>query len=230
VTLNWFNTAHVFRTIILGQWEIKLVALFLAVLVWLYVVIEGTYYEEVMVPIVIEDIPEGMILANIPPSEALISIHGQGSALLRLQQTDCRAVVKVGNRQRERRSYSLSKVNVEAPGGIDIQEVITPKTIDVELDVPLEKALRVVNRVIIKPSEGYRQVGKVTIHPPVVKVYGPREVVRKMESLPTDSIVLTDIRKAISTTVALQTPGGVPLKVTPSEVVVKADIQEVLER
>lgn len=226
----WFDKVRFLSNIILNNWQIKLVSLCVAVLVWLYVVSEGVYYQQVAMPIAVEDIPEGMILSNVLPAHAVVSVHGQGRDLLHLRQSSGRVVVKLGSRLKERRSYSLSKMNVEAPAGIDVQEVISPKAIDIELDSPLERDLRVVSRVVIRPSQGFSPSGRLSVHPSTVKVYGPRDVVRRMEFIATDSVVWTGVRDRASKTIKLNVPPDANIRVTPTEVTVRADLHETSDR
>jgi len=215
---------------ILGNWQIKLGALIVAVSLWLHVVTERTYEDTVEVPLHVQTPPEGWILANPIPQKARITVRGGGKMLLRSGRRDRRIVLSPSYKGQMADTYLLSPSDVELSQDIQLVEIVEPKALKLEFDRPMDRTLKVRNRVVVRPASGYALIGNVTADPDQAIVSGPSRYVRKLTAVRTDSLVRSNQRSPFSENVPLLLPQGANISMTPEVVVVSVDVQEIGER
>ncbi len=222
---------------ILGNPSAGIGALLIAVLIWLHVVTENEYDYTIGVPLHVEEIPEDWLVANRLPSEIDITVKGPGKLFLfGMGSRDIRVILQAPTAKEKTKTYSLSKSDVkiltptESKFPIDVQQIIDPRIVEIELDRLMTVELPLKHQTRIETADGYLQVGDIIIDPLKIKVSGPERYI-----LPLNSVTLTprefkDVQDDIDIQLPVDAPEGVNIVLSPSQVNFLADIQIIGER
>jgi hypothetical protein len=98
------------------------------------------------------------------------------------------------------------------------------------LDDVARRLVPVAPRVTIRTDSGYAVVGGIAVEPASVTVMGPESAIRLLDTVHTVSVELSDVTDPIRRTVQLDTAGLGPVRFTPNEVRISADIAFMAER
>lgn len=214
-----------------SHWPIKFGAIIVGVILWLHVKTDQTYERVVSLPLHVTETGR-FVVANELPATVGVRIMGTGKDLL-FRKHHGRVVVKPRVSGREPITVDLSTDQIEGideASGFAVVEIVSPQSILLDFDYFDTREVPVVPRVGIKPRPGYTVVGRVTSEPRGVRVSGPRRYVREVESLPTDSLVVTDVAGPVEQVVGFEMPESRNLAATPDQVTVRAKVQVLLER
>lgn len=149
------------------------------------------------------------------------AVRVRGPASFVQQVFKAQVVVSVSDKQGDVRS-DYQAVPLDENDNLVAQVEIAPKTVTV--NVPIEplgylRDLAVTPALQGQPAPDYR-VSNLVVRPPVVKVFGPPEAVRKTSGyLQTQPINMTGITQSITTPVGLQMPEGLTVVDPPRAVV-----------
>lgn len=180
---------------------VRLIALFLAVILWLYVVNEHSpqIQRTFTIPIEYVNLSSNLTLLD-KEATVEVKITGLNDNVLALDQSQIKAEVDL--KGAEEGNYYLP-LKISAPFAVKIAE-FNPKKVSISLQNIVRKT---VNPVLVgKPADGYR-IKEVTVVPNAVKVSG--ENVGKISSLKTMPIDITGIDSNIQRETELILPVGI---------------------
>jgi len=210
----------------------------LAVLLWFHAVTEHTYQKEIDIRLQVDAVPadlsaEKLLVANALPGKVRVLVSGRGKDLLSLKEEDFFLRVQSrGTTPGSVYSYRLSPDQVEnAAPGVDVQirKIVEPRELEVEIDKRGERLVDVEPALSVEVAEAYRQVGRVQVEPRQVNLIGPSKHLGRIGSVRTDTLVLRDVRDAIDLQVGIRPPEGMRVEVSPPQVRVYFDVQELAE-
>ncbi|CEP69304.1 YbbR-like [Moorella glycerini] len=158
------------------DWIYRLLAVALAIILWMYVTGEQnpTGEKVVRVPLETENLREGLVVAD-RPAEVQVRVEGRKAAVNTLLSRDVHAFVslreaKVGD--------NLLPVRVEVPEGINVIHV-NPSQVTIKLDKIEQVQLPVQVNLLGTPVSGYRALEPV-IKPSQVVVSGSAETLKSI--------------------------------------------------
>ncbi len=222
----------------LGEWGVKVGALALAVFLWLYVVSQHYYQRELVARLQVEDLPgdassDALVVANPLPSQVRIRVSGKGKDLLRLKADSfvLRLPPPKGSLATEF-TIRLTPAQVEKRGtdlDVEVAAILEPKEVHMILDQRAEREVLVDPRVVVQVADAYTLVGEIRVQPPRVRISGPSHQVAKLASIPTDSVVLGDLREPTHRSLALRVPAGMNIELSHAQVMVDIEVQELAE-
>jgi len=185
---------------------VRALAVLLAFLLWFHVVTNKEYEYDVSIPIVLEGLESGLMLASEFPEKCRITVKGTGKQLMRF-------LVEADSASIDASSYSTGLYVVEPEpldlliehraGGVDIVEIVEPKKLRLLLEERMEKLLPVVSDIDVSPALGYLAVGDLMIDPDSVTVVGPKRYVRKLDWIKTEDISFNEINSSLKEKVKL---------------------------
>ena len=202
---------------------IKIAALIVAVVLWLYVMndqnpaIDGGF----PVPVTIENAPEGYQLSS-DTDKVTIRVRGPRSLFVSADASDFHARVNLADFAEGERAYT---VEASVPYGFELVS-ISPDKMTINLDRMVEKTLKASLTISGVPASGYT-VDKVIQADEAVKVQGPRSLVDQVVHVAGHINLSGQSRDDVAqvTLVALNTDGrevaGVTLVPSSTEVTVK---------
>jgi len=163
------------------SWHFKLLAVFLAIIIWYFVVGEERAEVGLTVPLVLTNMPRELIVANNVPHGIEIRVNGPRSLVRSLSMENLSKSLDLANTREGAVSFSISSEGIPLPRGVKITR-INPTQVTVVLQKLLTKKVSVRPRITGKPAIGYK-VESIQVNPEQVEIAGPKDVVEKIDML-----------------------------------------------
>jgi hypothetical protein len=136
-------------------------------------------------PLDVVDLADTLALLGPPHDVVRAELRGTGKQLLRIRLTEPRLKVSlagVGAGHYER-TVVADDLPLLADEPIEVQRLISPRVISLEVDVAMTRLLPVAPRVNGAPRAGWTWPGNLAADPPQVRVRGPRREVAALDSV-----------------------------------------------
>jgi YbbR domain-containing protein len=178
IKLNWGN-----------NW-IRVLALLLAVIMWVYVSNEQNPVREKLVNVSLEhnELEQNYILTDGLPESVRLRIQGNQNQLNNLAPGDFKAMVNIPE---GKTGEMVLPVQVSAPAGLRIAQVI-PEEVSVVVDRVISKQIPVAVSIRGTPERDYTALAP-QYHPDVVTVRGPSRLVNEISQ----ATAVVDIQQAV---------------------------------
>jgi hypothetical protein len=206
--------------ILTRNWPLKLAALALAAILWVFVAAEETTSQLIVVQMDVALPPDLALARQAPAVRALIT--GPGRELIKLYATPpvIHAAVPAGTAPpRWRMTVAPSDVQISRNARVSIQD-IEPRTLELEIDHVMRRDVPVSVHGVLEAESGFAIARPLVVAPATVRITGPRALVLGMDSFPTEPVDIRGITSAFERTVVLDTAARPLLRVTPREVTV----------
>lgn len=165
---------------------LKISAVLIAVLLWLFVTWRGQSEMSFEVPIEFKDVPVGLGIVNSSAKSANITVKGQDRIMKSLRPSDLRVLVDMSKARKGEGGYHINKDDIKLPYAMSVTN-IDPSTIRVRLDETVTKSVPVRASISGMPRPGY-YVKSVDVEPRSIVIQGLRAEVRKIKELGTDQM------------------------------------------
>ena len=220
----------------------RLGAVGLAILLWVFVVSDNEYSMVIDMPIEARNLSAQKAHKKEVPEYAQVRLKGPGRALFKTLLlknfiSNFKLVIDL-DRISEEYDFYLNeyyehypqKVVIPPSYELEYIEVVYPDSIHISLDEYMVKKLTVKAPLKINPAPGYTLVGNINIYPASIEVAGPREVIQEMKYVSTikDTFLLQDFDIDVNLKVDNQTRSLVEYSQT--IISIHQDIQSVSER
>ena len=220
----------------------RLGAVGLALLLWVFVVSENEYSMIIDMPIEARNLSAQKAHKKEVPELAQVRLKGPGrtlfkTLLLKNFISNFKLVIDLDRISEEYNFYLNEyyerypqKVVIPPSYELEYIEVVYPDSIHISLDEYMVKKLTVKAPLNIIPAAGYTLVGEINIYPASIEAAGPREVIQEMEYVSTikDTFLLQDFDVDVNLKVDKQTRSLVEYSQT--TISIHQDIQSVSER
>jgi YbbR domain-containing protein len=165
---------------------LKVLALFIAGLVWF--TMGGEYVVEriVQVPLEMRNRPERLELVGNPPDEVEVRLSGSSGTLSRLQPGDVVAILDLDAARPGSRLFHLRTDEVRAPFGVTVSQVI-PQTVSLAFELGESRVVAIRPDVEGEPAAGF-VAGQITVTPNAVEVIGPSSDLHALREATTEPI------------------------------------------
>lgn len=182
---------------------LKLLALVLAVGLWLNVAREPIVERHLDVPLGVQNVPRGLELAEVPDTVA-VRVRGASSIVSGLAPGDVMAILDLtGEHPGPRRLFDmLSAGRLRVPFGVEVTRVVPP-TIAVSLErTGSPRAVPIVPVIDGDPAEGFVIAG-ISAAPAEVEVVGPERRLARLAATRTEPVSIGGASKPVRATVAV---------------------------
>lgn len=208
--------------LVFRDFHIKLVALFVALVVWFYAVLERVHTTTVDLPVTVGKVTAGMVVAHVETTQVRAQLSGKGRdlMLLRLRKAAIRLNVTGDNPGRSR--VKLTQEQTSLPASVQLLSA-RPEYIGVDLDQQSRRQARV-----LVPTRGKPPGGKVVTQvKPLDNVYvtGAREEIGMMASVSTESLYLSDLMVSTERRLRVMLPAGSRFGVEPESINVSIKVE-----
>lgn len=195
---------NVLRTVLFDNLGLKLVALLLAVLVYLNVYTDRPATMIVSFPIQITDLADSLALSGPVPAAVQAQLRGTAKQLIRLRVSEPPLKVSLGGVGAGRFERALGIEDLPLPQGVDLQldRMVSPRTLELEVDRKISRELPVAITLQGQPAAVWN--GKVELRPPRVIVTGPAAAVAALDSVRLPSLSLDGRRDTLTLALAPQ--------------------------
>lgn len=209
-------------TRLLRDWPFKLLALGIAVSVWIVVVTRDRALVSSAVSVEYVGLSPELILTDSPRDTVDVEVAVARWAWARFRPDTLRVRVDLSRAGEGERVVAVSPQDVRAPGGVRVRRV-EPSRLRVQLDRAAQATLPVVAVVRGTPARGHR-VAQVRVDPITVVVKGPRSTIEMRERVHTTPVDVDGLRSSVTRDVGLAAVDTVSAA-TPGTVRVTVDIQ-----
>ena len=188
---------------LVGQWQLKLLSLALAVGLWLFVA--STDPREIMLAVPVEYIGlEGSLTVEGPRREAVdVQVHAPRWAAAAVSPATVRVQVDVARLREGDNLVPLQPDAINVPAGVRVIRVApgwVTRTVT--------RSVRVVPRILGRPAFSF-VVGRVVVEPSIVQIKGPRTTIESRTAVETLPVDVSGRREAVTLTVGLELPDSV---------------------
>ncbi|MFQ6673201.1 MAG: hypothetical protein ACE5GH_00280 [Fidelibacterota bacterium] len=216
-------------------------ASFFAAILWLFVTSEHKYTYVIEVPIEVRNIREGKTLEREVPPIADVRFRATGRALLKAMLlksiSDFKLVLDLERISTEydfylNDYYSKYSQKVVIPPGFELEfiEVVQPDTIHIDLADYMVKPVAVVTHVEVSPAPGFIQVGSLDIDPGMIELKGPKDIIRNVEIVETESREFTNVEAPLQIAMGLNLDFPRVVEASPPTVTIHVNVQSLGER
>jgi hypothetical protein len=190
---------NVIRGLLFDNLGLKLIALLMALLVYLNAYTDRPATMTVSFPIEVDGLPDSLSLSGPLPAVVQAELRGTGKQLIRLRLTEPRLRVSVAGVApgRFERSIGESDLPLPAEGGPAVERLIGPRLLQVQIDRRDQKRVPIAARVSGQPGVGAVWNGSVILFPASVKVSGPAHVLADLDSLRLPSVRIDGRRDTV---------------------------------
>ncbi len=173
------------RGLLFDNLGLKLIALLMAVLVYLNAYTDRPATMTLAFPIQIDGLPDSLSLSGPLPSVVQAELRGTGKQLIRLRLTEPRVRVSVAGVPpgRFERAISEADLPLSQESGLSVERLIGPRMLQVQIDHRVSRRVPIAARVSGVPAAGEGWSGEVILLPAKVRVSGPAKVIAELDSL-----------------------------------------------
>jgi YbbR domain-containing protein len=180
---------------------LKLLALALALMLWMVVSGEETVERGLRVPLELQQLPAGIELTGDVPTTVDVRVRGGSSTLSRVAAGDVVAVLDLRSARAGRRVFPLTADQMKVPFGVDVVQIM-PSAIAVVFEPSATRQLPVVPSVDGRPAPGF-VIGGRAADPASVEIVGPESAVERATEAVTESVSVAGARERVREVVTL---------------------------
>jgi hypothetical protein len=220
---------------------LRLGALVLALVLWIFVVSNNNYFMVLTVPIEVRNLSVQKALREEVPKVAQVRFYGSGRSLFKAYllkgfYDEFKLVLDL-EKISDEYDFILNeyykefpqKVVVPSTFGIQYIEVVYPTEIKISLDEYLVKRIPVIPDVSITTEPGYVVVGDINVRPDSATVAGPMEIISDLNLLRTESDTISLAAAPVMRQIALRNLGNL-VQFSPENITYDIDVQAISER
>lgn len=200
---------NLLRSILFDNLGLKLIALLMALLVYLNAYTERPASMVVSFPVEIEGLPDSLALYGPRPDPVQAELRGTGKQLIRIRLSEPRLRVSVAGvgAGRFERSITEPDLPIGASAGLSVERLIGPRMLQLQIDHRTQRRVPLAARVSGTPATGMEWAGDVIILPPTLHVTGPSKALADLDSLVLSTVRIDGRRDTVR---ALVTPQTLP--------------------
>ncbi len=208
---------------------LKLTSLGLSVFLWFLAAGEEPASALVPVDVTVRPPAGRSILRPVGPVRALVT--GPRRELLKLSTAPMRMVrILPDTTAADQVQLELTPGELELPRGVDVHvQDVEPRAVAIELDSTFQRVVPVRAVVHLPPETGH-VLSAIAVVPGTVRLLGPREDIRRIDSVRTQSLEVAQADGPVEETLALDTSGFGRVRVLPGEVSVRVSLEAVGDR
>lgn len=218
------------RGVLFDNLGLKLVALLLAVGIYLNAYTERPATMIVSFPVRFQDLADSLTLTGSAPSTVQAELRGSGKQLIRLRVTEPAIKLSLAGVGLGRYERALTPDDLPLPEGVSVsvERMVSPRTIDLTVDLKGARDLPVALRLEGEPAGGSIRSGDARISPRTLTVTGPVAVLATIDTLELAPVRITGRRDTLTVRVAPVLPDW--FGASPAEVEVVVPIAPAVSR
>jgi YbbR domain-containing protein len=183
------------RDYLLENWNLKITALLLALIVWLFVRGEPGPERVVLVPLEVL-VSHHMEITGDRPSMIEITMRGAAFSGAVFGQTLPTCTIDLQSASEGSHVVPLTLDNIKVPKGLGVEIVrVNPPRVTIVLERTISKRVPVVVPIQGEPAKGYEIYGKSST-PSSIIVTGPRTHIEALNEIATDAIAISEEKQS----------------------------------
>jgi YbbR domain-containing protein len=182
------------RNLFFRNWELKLLSLVLAFVLWISLIPEEKTFSEKTLTIPLEtlNIPRDMELVEKPEATVDVTVRAPNRLIDEISSANVLAKLNLAQATVFQQEYPLNETMISIPPGASVVR-ISPNKVKLRLERAKEVLLDVIPNIIGQVKENFRIV-RVDVAPPRVPVKGPESKVREKDKVTTSPINVSELQ------------------------------------
>ncbi len=182
------------RNLLFRNWELKLLSLVLAFVLWMSLIPEEKTFSEKTLTIPLEtlNIPRDMELVEKPEATIDVTVRAPNRLIDEIGSSNVLAKLNLSQATVFQQEYPLNETMISIPPGASVVR-ISPNQVRLRLERAREVLLDVVPNIIGQVKENFRVV-RVDVAPPRLPVKGPESKVREKDKVSTSPIDISGLQ------------------------------------
>ena len=183
----------IIRNLLVRNWELKLLSLVLAFILWLSLIPEEKTLSEKTLTIPLEtlNIPADIELVEKPDPTVDVTIRAPNRMINEISAANVFAKLNLSAASVFQQEYPLNETMISIPPGAEVIR-ISPTKVKLKLERTQEVLLDIIPTIIGQAKEGYG-ISKIEITPPRVLVKGPESKIREKDKVSTSPINISEL-------------------------------------
>jgi YbbR domain-containing protein len=173
--------------------SLKLISIFLAVILWYFVINEKRGENALSIPLDFRNIPSSLIIVKNPVESINIRITGPQTLLMGLSSRDVKAIIDLSDAKAGVSTFEIQPEHITLPRGLRVS-IWSPPSIILRFDELFKKTVLVEAVLVGKPLEGYKIAG-VWVDPPAVEIVGAQSEVKGLRKIFTEEVDVSGLKK-----------------------------------
>lgn len=181
------------RNLFLRNWELKLLSVLIAFVVWLSLIPEEKTFSEktLTIPLETHNIPADMELVEKPDATVDVTIRAPNRMINEISAANVFAKLNLSRASIMQQEYPLNETMISIPTGAEVVR-ISPTMVRLKLERTTELSLDVVPNIIGQAKEGYG-IAKIEVQPPRVLVKGPESKFGPKDRVSTSPVDISEL-------------------------------------
>ena len=183
------------------NWTLKIISLSLALLLWTFIMGERRLEVGYPVPLELQSLPEGLMVANEVPSLIDVRVSGPRTLLAKVSPNDIRIIVDLADLKPGLTTFKRLEERLNIPRGLRVTR-LSPSFIDLKLERIKQKLVPIKIILSGEPLAGFK-IGKVRVVPDEVIVEGAESELKSVSEVTTEDVDLKGVNEGFSLIVPL---------------------------
>ncbi len=195
------------RGLLFDNLGLKLVALLLAVVVYLHVYTERPFTALISFTLQLDGLADSLSLSGPVPPAVQAELRGTGKQLIRLRLTEPRLKISLDGVApgRFERTVSVEDLPLLASDRLEVERMVGPRMIDLQIERKVRRRIPAAARVEGSPAAGFVWQDRPIVEPSTVMVQGPERTVARLDSIRLDPVRIEGRRDTVRFQVRPQT-------------------------
>ncbi len=195
------------KKIILENLGLKLTAVFLSIVLWIFVTSRGQSEISFDVPIEFKDIPPGLEIVNHSVKVISLNMRGQERLLKNTKPADISVSLDLSKAKKGESTYYVHREDIRLPHAIIVTN-INPSNVKVTTEETVKKTVKVIPLVTGEPEKGF-SVKSVAVIPRTVEIDGIRPEIARINALKTEPLDVTGMNETFTQDLKLDLTGRI---------------------
>ncbi|MFQ5499928.1 MAG: YbbR-like domain-containing protein [Candidatus Zixiibacteriota bacterium] len=217
----------------LDNFWLRIIAVAMALILWVHVATEEMYDYQITLPVVEVHVGDSLALVEPPPDSLTVVVSATGKQLLRSKWRERGLRINAATYRVGRYETALTPANtslIRDDNVIVLDKVVIPAGMNLVIDYIIEKTVPVVANLITTPDDGFAVSRISKPEPSTVRLVGPRSLLRGVDHITTEPKHLQKLRNNLTLTLPLAYPEGYKIVMEPDSVSVTVTIAAVKTR
>jgi len=185
--------------------SLKLISIFLAGILWYFVISEKEGETALSIPLDFRNIPSSLIIIKNPVESINIRINGPVTLLRGLSPREVKAIIDLSDAKPGVSTFGIQPQDITVPRGLRVS-MRSPDSIMLRFDELFKKTVLVEAMLVGKPPEGYKITG-VWVDPPAVEIAGAQSELKGLKKIFTEEVDISGLKKDTIKKAALSLAG-----------------------
>jgi YbbR domain-containing protein len=207
---------------IFEDWWLKLIALIVAVLVWIFARLEADYTKELRLGLDLSLLPQDYVVSSKSIDSVSVEIRGKGKVLIQLAKKKPRILLPLKDMHEGVERLRIGPENVIVPEQLQVKS-LDPYQIELKIEPRTKRKIKIIVPVEGFPAKNFA-ISSIDFDN-AAYLYGTREAVSGINQLFSEPLNVDGLSETVERELVIQHPDTAGLFVEPPKVKVKVKVE-----